>query len=252
MPLSIFRMLGLILVSWFVILDWLQAVQALMILATIFCLLSLILFIWQLFTVNKGGRFFFTATFQILSSKYSNQITDACHWCDRKGLFEIEWVCPIISLVLFHLTLAGLFVMSGAIIYTVMSPGTQDRDHSFGFAFVLAWLAFPLTLISGLIYIVLRKKEWRISGEIPAVIIENDTQSTDPNGLFLLACITMPNVWSCKSDKSWRSNSMSTQQGRVCGLWYYLYHFYIVFVHMNVETLLMKVHILKLTTKKTV
>ncbi|XP_017308108.1 peripheral myelin protein 22a [Ictalurus punctatus] len=100
--------------------DWLQAVQALMILATIFCLLSLILFIWQLFTVNKGGRFFFTATFQILSS---------------------------------------LFVMSGAIIYTVMSPGTQDRDHSFGFAFVLAWLAFPLTLISGLIYIVLRKKE---------------------------------------------------------------------------------------------
>ncbi|KAF4092740.1 hypothetical protein AMELA_G00024760 [Ameiurus melas] len=100
--------------------DWLQAVQALMILATIFCLLSLILFIWQLFTVNKGGRFFFTATFQILSS---------------------------------------LFVMSGAIIYTVMSPGTQDRDHSFGFAFVLAWLAFPLTLISGLIYIVLRKTE---------------------------------------------------------------------------------------------
>ncbi|XP_060758590.1 peripheral myelin protein 22a [Neoarius graeffei] len=100
--------------------DWLQAVQALMILATIFCLLSLILFVWQLFTLNKGGRFFFTAVFQILSS---------------------------------------LFVMSGAIIYTVMSPGGQDEDHSFGFAFVLAWLAFPLTLISGLIYIVLRKKE---------------------------------------------------------------------------------------------
>ncbi|MCJ8739301.1 hypothetical protein PDJAM_G00045690 [Pangasius djambal] len=100
--------------------DWLQAVQGLMILATIFCLLSLILFIWQLFTLNKGGRFFFTAVFQILSS---------------------------------------LFVMSGAIIYTVMGPGGQDEDYSFGFAFVLAWLAFPLTLISGLIYIVLRKKE---------------------------------------------------------------------------------------------
>lgn len=52
--------------------DWLQAVQALMILATIFCLLSLILFLWQLFTLNKGGRFFFTAVFQILSSEYSN------------------------------------------------------------------------------------------------------------------------------------------------------------------------------------
>lgn len=101
--------------------DWLQAVQALMILATIFCLLSLIIFVWQLFTLNKGGRFFFTAVFQILSS---------------------------------------IFVMSGAIIYTVMRPEKEkDEDHTFGFAFVLAWLAFPLTLISGLIYIVLRKKE---------------------------------------------------------------------------------------------
>ncbi|KAK3520453.1 hypothetical protein QTP70_024068 [Hemibagrus guttatus] len=99
---------------------WLQAVQGLMILATIFCLLSLIIFIWQLFTMNKGGRFFFTAIFQILSS---------------------------------------LFVMSGAIIYTVMRPEDQDDGHLFGFAFVLAWLAFPLTLISGLIYIILRKKE---------------------------------------------------------------------------------------------
>ncbi|KAF5901827.1 peripheral myelin protein 22-like, partial [Clarias magur] len=47
--------------------DALQAVQGLMVLATIFCLLSLILFVWQLFTLNKGGRFFFTAVFQILS-----------------------------------------------------------------------------------------------------------------------------------------------------------------------------------------
>lgn len=62
------------------------------------------------------------------------------------------------SLIL-PLALAGLFVMSGAIIYTVMSQEVQDNSHSFGFSFVLAWLAFPLTLISGLIYIVLRKKE---------------------------------------------------------------------------------------------
>lgn len=52
----------------------------------------------------------------------------------------------------------GLFVMCGAIIYTVMRtddlPGAQ-----FGYAYVLAWVAFPLCLISGLIYIVLRKKE---------------------------------------------------------------------------------------------
>ncbi|XP_066498584.1 peripheral myelin protein 22a [Hoplias malabaricus] len=96
--------------------DWLQAVQALMVLATLFCMLSFIFFLCQLFTLSKGGRFFFTAAFQVLSS---------------------------------------LFVMSAAIIYTVM---TEDAG-SYGYAFVLAWLAFPLTLLSGFIYIVLRKKE---------------------------------------------------------------------------------------------
>ncbi|XP_048038812.1 peripheral myelin protein 22a isoform X2 [Megalobrama amblycephala] len=100
--------------------DWLQAVQALMVLATIFCLISFIIFLCQLFTLVKGGRFFFTAVFQVLAS---------------------------------------LFVMSGAIIYTVMSPGWKDDNENYGYAFVLAWLAFPLTLISGFIYIVLRKKE---------------------------------------------------------------------------------------------
>ncbi len=54
----------------------------------------------------------------------------------------------------------GLFVMSGAIIYTVMSPEQKKENDDYGYAFVLAWLAFPLTLISGFIYIVLRKKEW--------------------------------------------------------------------------------------------
>ncbi|KAI7803777.1 peripheral myelin protein 22a [Triplophysa rosa] len=100
--------------------EWLQAVQALMVLATIFSLTSFIIFLCQLFTLVKGGRFFFTAVFQILAS---------------------------------------LFVMSGAIIYTVMSPKWESDSDSYGYAFVLAWLAFPLTLVSGLIYIVLRKKE---------------------------------------------------------------------------------------------
>nr|XP_020466117.1 peripheral myelin protein 22-like [Monopterus albus] len=96
--------------------DWIQAVQALMILSLLFCFFSLIAFLYQLFRLVKGGRFFFTAIFQVLAS---------------------------------------LFVMCAAIIYTVMSPdGTQ-----FGYAYVLAWVAFPLCLISGLIYIILRKKE---------------------------------------------------------------------------------------------
>lgn len=48
--------------------------------------------------------------------------------------------------------------MCAAIIYTVMSP--DDSAHTqFGYAYVLAWVAFPLTLISGLIYIILRKKD---------------------------------------------------------------------------------------------
>ncbi|CAB1350192.1 unnamed protein product [Coregonus sp. 'balchen'] len=85
----------------------------------LFCLFSLVFFMCQLFTLVKGGRFFFTAIFQILAS---------------------------------------LFVMCGAIIYTVMCPD-EEVDAAFGFAYVLAWVSFPLCLVSGLIYIVLRKRE---------------------------------------------------------------------------------------------
>lgn len=48
--------------------------------------------------------------------------------------------------------------MCAAIIYTVMSPD-DGSGAQFGYAYVLAWVAFPLCLVSGLIYIVLRKKE---------------------------------------------------------------------------------------------
>ncbi|KAL0993534.1 hypothetical protein UPYG_G00109300 [Umbra pygmaea] len=99
--------------------DWIQAVQALMVLSVLFCLLSLIFFLCQLFTLVKGGRFYFTAVFQIFAS---------------------------------------LFVMCGAIIYTVMSPD-REAGAEFGYAYILAWVAFPLCLVSGLIYIVLRKRE---------------------------------------------------------------------------------------------
>lgn len=97
--------------------DWIQAVQALMILSVVFCFASLIAFCYQLFRLVKGGRFYFTSIFQIL----------AC-----------------------------VFVMCGAIIYTVMTP---HEDKQFGSSYVLAWVAFPLTLFSGLIYVVLRKKD---------------------------------------------------------------------------------------------
>ncbi|XP_062330532.1 peripheral myelin protein 22b [Osmerus eperlanus] len=100
--------------------EWIQAVQALMILSIIFSLLSLFMFFCQLFTLQKGGRFFLTGIFQILAS---------------------------------------LFVMSGAIIYTVMNPEWVPETSSFGFSYILAWVAFPLAFISGLIYVILRKRE---------------------------------------------------------------------------------------------
>ncbi|CAB1338358.1 unnamed protein product, partial [Coregonus sp. 'balchen'] len=82
--------------------------------------ISLFLFFCQLFTLQKGGRFFVTGVFQILAS---------------------------------------LFVMSGAVIYTVMSPQWVPAMEAFGWAYILAWVAFPLALISGLIYVILRKRE---------------------------------------------------------------------------------------------
>ncbi|XP_028935578.1 peripheral myelin protein 22 [Ornithorhynchus anatinus] len=101
--------------------EWLQSVQATMILSIIFSVLSLFLFFCQLFTLTKGGRFYITGIFQIL---------------------------------------AGLCVMSAATIYTAKHHEWQvPGEYSYGFAYILAWISFPLALISGAIYIILRKRE---------------------------------------------------------------------------------------------
>ncbi|MEE6506788.1 hypothetical protein FKM82_007855 [Ascaphus truei] len=49
--------------------EWLQSVQAMMILSIIFSVLSLFLFFCQLFTLTKGGRFYLTGIFQVLAGK---------------------------------------------------------------------------------------------------------------------------------------------------------------------------------------
>uniref|UniRef100_A0A667HDT5 Peripheral myelin protein 22 n=1 Tax=Lynx canadensis TaxID=61383 RepID=A0A667HDT5_LYNCA len=49
--------------------EWLQSVQATMILSIIFSVLSLFLFFCQLFTLTKGGRFYITGVFQILAGE---------------------------------------------------------------------------------------------------------------------------------------------------------------------------------------
>ncbi|XP_032995421.1 peripheral myelin protein 22 [Lacerta agilis] len=102
--------------------EWLQAVQALMSLSIIFSVLSLFLFFCQLFTLTKGGRFYLTGIFQIL---------------------------------------AGLCVMSGATIFTARHTDWHlpTDNLSFGFTYILAWVSFPLAVISGVIYVILRKRE---------------------------------------------------------------------------------------------
>ncbi|CAB1412984.1 unnamed protein product [Pleuronectes platessa] len=102
---------------------YLQAVQATMILATILCCVSFFVFILQLFRIQQGERFIFTAVIQLLAS---------------------------------------LCVMIAASIYTAQKktfhvPSLQNG--SYGSSYILAWVSFPMTLMSGLMYLVLRKRK---------------------------------------------------------------------------------------------
>lgn len=56
----------------------------------------------------------------------------------------------------------GAAVFSGALIYALHAEeilAKHPRGGSFGYCFALAWVAFPLALVSGIIYIHLRKRE---------------------------------------------------------------------------------------------
>ncbi|XP_073689314.1 epithelial membrane protein 2 [Garra rufa] len=102
---------------------YLQTVQAAIILATILCCVGFFVFILQLFRLKQGERFVFTAIIQLLSA-----------FC----------------------------VMTGASIYTAEHLSFKDPTYEngeFGYAFVVAWVAFPMTLLSGLMYLVLRKRK---------------------------------------------------------------------------------------------
>ncbi|KAK7939874.1 hypothetical protein WMY93_003200 [Mugilogobius chulae] len=93
-------------------------VQAAMILATILCCVSFFVFILQLFRLKQGERFVFTAIIQLLAS---------------------------------------LCVMIAASVYTAEKDSFHIpslQSGSYGASFILAWVAFPMTLISGLVYLV--------------------------------------------------------------------------------------------------
>lgn len=94
-----------------------------MILATILCCVGFFVFILQLFRLKQGERFVFTAIIQLLSA-----------FC----------------------------VMTGASIYTAEHLNFNGEDFKkgeYGYAFVVAWVAFPITFLSGLMYLVLRKRK---------------------------------------------------------------------------------------------
>ncbi|KAM4635789.1 epithelial membrane protein 2 [Polymixia lowei] len=102
---------------------YLQAVQATMILATILCCVGFFVFILQLFRLKQGERFVFTAIIQLLAS---------------------------------------LCVMIAASIYTAQGDtfhADSLKTGSYGSSYILAWVSFPMTLLSGLMYLVLRKRK---------------------------------------------------------------------------------------------
>ncbi|CAL8305432.1 unnamed protein product [Merluccius merluccius] len=102
---------------------YLQTVQATMILSTILCCVGFFVFILQLFRLKQGDRFVFTAIIQLLAS-----------------------VC----------------VMVAASVYTAQKDSFHEprlRAGAYSSSYYLAWAGFPMTLLSGVMYLVLRKRK---------------------------------------------------------------------------------------------
>ncbi|KAK7127447.1 hypothetical protein R3I93_020128 [Phoxinus phoxinus] len=104
--------------------EWLQSVQALMVLSVVLSSISFMVFLGQLFTMSKGGLFYFTGLCQFF---------------------------------------AGFAAFAGVLIYTFQrSEILQDVQKlemgRFGYCYILAWVCVPLLLISGALYVHLRKR----------------------------------------------------------------------------------------------
>ncbi|XP_006015560.1 epithelial membrane protein 2 [Alligator sinensis] len=106
-----------------------QAVQAAMILSTIFCCVAFLVFILQLFRLKQGERFVLTSIIQLLSC-LCVMIAASIYTDRHEELHEaVEYL--------------QLNVASG----------------QYGYSFILAWIAFAFTLISGVMYLILRKRK---------------------------------------------------------------------------------------------
>ncbi|KAL7837746.1 hypothetical protein SRHO_G00274570 [Serrasalmus rhombeus] len=105
--------------------EWLQSVQALMVLSVVFSSMSFLVFLGQLFTMSRGGLFYFTGFCQIL---------------------------------------AGLAAFAAVLIYTfqrelILQFSKELSKGRFGYCFILAWVCVPLLICSGVLYVHLRKTD---------------------------------------------------------------------------------------------
>ncbi|XP_022432780.1 epithelial membrane protein 1 [Delphinapterus leucas] len=102
--------------------DALKVVQAFMILSIIFSVISLVVFVFQLFTMEKGNRFFLSGATMLVC-----------------------WLCILVgaSTYTYH--------------YANNSRGWYLESHH-GYSFILTWICFCFSFIIGILYLVLRKK----------------------------------------------------------------------------------------------
>ncbi|XP_071067470.1 epithelial membrane protein 2 isoform X2 [Dasypus novemcinctus] len=107
----------------------LQAVQASMILATVLCCVAFFIFLLQLFRLKQGERFVLTSIIQLMSC-LCVMIAASIYTDRREDLHRSNW---------------GLY--------------SQTSEGSYGYSFILAWTAFAFTFVSGLMYLILRKRK---------------------------------------------------------------------------------------------
>lgn len=107
----------------------LQAVQATMILSTILCCVAFLIFVLQLFRLKQGERFVLTSIIQLMSC-----------------------LCVMIAAAIYTDRREDLH-RDNPNFYRLISDGT------YGYSFILAWVAFAFTFVSGLMYLILRKRK---------------------------------------------------------------------------------------------
>ncbi|KAA0706388.1 Epithelial membrane protein 2 [Triplophysa tibetana] len=93
---------------------YLQAVQATSVLACIFCILGLFVFVAQLYTLPKGKRFLFTGAFQLLAwlciMIAASIYTDIFHR-DEKGWYGASFILAWISVCLTFISCVTYFIL---------------------------------------------------------------------------------------------------------------------------------------------